>query len=393
MARFGNDVLFVLLWRRKVATLASNWAFKAHGEEMADIKTSNSAGRLGLLKYHALGNSYLILDPRFCEGFGAIVGSADGSTGPGAQLVRRLCDVGRGIGSNGLLFGPFCVRGLDMFGLRIINSDGTQAGFSGNGIRIFAQYLLDAGYTRSGASLRIFPLLDDDPLSAERVVPVRLAHDDSGRIDVTLPYAPKFGPNAVGARDGSFSHRLSDSEGLSFTVSALSEIGAAVTGKKGAWDSSTFVEIGNPHCVTFVPEAVDLPSNQQLSSYYQKLREISFRPNPENVAAPVFAFGANLQWVKIVDRSEINLVVFERGEGPTDASGSSASAAASAAFARGLMDSRVKVNMPGGSLTVQIATRANDISSVTLSGFATRILDAHVNLEDYPGTLDDVRIS
>jgi diaminopimelate epimerase len=310
---------------------------------MADIKTSASPRKREVLKYQALGNSYLILDPHLCKGLDVnIVGHADGSIGPTSQLTRRLCDVGLGIGSNGLLFGPFCVRDRDIFGLRIINSDGTPAGFSGNGIRIFAQYLLDAGYTRLDASIRIRPFLEDEPSNAERVVPVRVSDDGSGLIDVTLPYAPKFGPNTVGAREGSFSHRPGEGNGFSFTVNARSRIGADVTGKNGVWDSSTFVELGNPHCVTFISDTVDLPSLLDFSSHYSKLRTLSFQQNSDADEAPVFAFGVNLQWVKIVNRSEIELVVYERGEGPTAASRSSACAAASAAFVRGLVDSKVR---------------------------------------------------
>jgi diaminopimelate epimerase len=350
---------------------------------MVEIRTSALQNKLEVLKYQALGNSYLILNPRVCEGLDLdIVGQTDGSKGPSPQLVRRLCDVAVGIGSNGLLFGPFCVHDRDIFGLRIVNSDGTQAGFSGNGIRIFAQYLLDAGYARRGALIRIHPLLDDEPSDAKRIVPVRVYDDGSGAIDVTLPYAPKFGPDKVYAREGTFSPRSDDGNGFSFTVNALSRIGSNLTGDNAAWNSSTFVELGNPHCVTFLSDTFELPSLDDFSSQYSQLRTIAFQCSSKANDVPTFATGVNLQWAKIINRFEIEMVVFERGEGPTAASGSSACAAASAAFVRGLIDSNVTVNMPGGSLAVRIAARGLEITSVTLSGFASRILTASVNLED-----------
>src|SRR5215467_14613813 len=116
--------------------------------------------QLKVLKYQALGNSYLVLDPRDNQQLAACgVKRADGHTVPSTNLVTWLCDQSRGIGSNGLLFGPVKIVGSKNFGLCIINSDGTYAGFSGNGIRIFAKYLVDAGYVQEGASIGVQTLV------------------------------------------------------------------------------------------------------------------------------------------------------------------------------------------------------------------------------------------
>jgi len=81
-------------------------------------------------KYHALGNDYLVYDPRetkheFSE-----------------EQTIRICHRNFGLGSDGILVGPLPSSGAD-FGLRILNPDGSEAEKSGNGLRIFARYLRD----------------------------------------------------------------------------------------------------------------------------------------------------------------------------------------------------------------------------------------------------------
>ena len=83
-------------------------------------------------KYHALGNDYIVLDSR------------DVDMELTSQVVRRICDRHYGIGADGVLLGPLPSPGCD-FGLRLFNPDGSEFEKSGNGLRIFARYLWDAG--------------------------------------------------------------------------------------------------------------------------------------------------------------------------------------------------------------------------------------------------------
>ena len=83
-------------------------------------------------KYHALGNSYLVVPTWF------------GSTSPVPREVSHLCDTRLGIGSDGLLHGPLSSTVAD-FRLRIFNPDGSEAEKSGNGLRIFCRFLWDEG--------------------------------------------------------------------------------------------------------------------------------------------------------------------------------------------------------------------------------------------------------
>jgi diaminopimelate epimerase len=338
-------------------------------------------GGLRVFKYHALGNSYLVLDPRYCgEHAGLFDVSKGGALQPSAHLVRILCDKSWGIGSNGLLFGPFHSSTTSALGLSIINSDGTRAGFSGNGVRIFAKYLLDAGYTRPGARINV-EIITENPTAPNNVAPVRILDNVDPRIEVTVPCAPRFGIDAVAANAALVQvKRIAGlAEDKSYSVAPLAQVGARSTGSSATWSNSTLLDIGNPHCVTFVANKDQLPSSQELAADDNTLRTIAFRPDTDSRTTAVFANGANLQWVHIGSRSHLDLVIYERGEGVTPASGSSASAAACAAFARGLINPAVDVVMPGGTLAIRIDGTADKIRTVTLSGFATRILEGCVD--------------
>jgi diaminopimelate epimerase len=84
------------------------------------------------LKYHGLGNDYIVYDPR------------DNAMCLTADRIKLICDRNFGIGSDGILYGP--VFDHNKIGVRIYNPDGSEAEKSGNGVRIFSKYLRDAGY-------------------------------------------------------------------------------------------------------------------------------------------------------------------------------------------------------------------------------------------------------
>jgi diaminopimelate epimerase len=349
---------------------------------MSSSSAVRSDRKLRIFKYQALGNSYLVLDPRYCiEQDMPLALLGDSHPRPSAQIVRGLCDKSYGIGSNGLLFGPVVQSDTSLFRLMIINSDGTTAGFSGNGVRIFAQYLRDAGYVRSGEHIRIEIVEEGPGAELVRIAAVRLLETPDQRIEVDIPQSPRFGTNAVAAnpvhvREIPLSGLFGN---LNCCVEPLVDVGRRLTGLTSAWSSSTLLNIGNPHCTTFVGENQRI-GMKEMAACNEALRAIAFRPPDIGRTSAVFANGANLQWAYIPDRAHLELAIYERGEGPTTASGSSASAAACAAFARGLIDRAVEVIMPGGTLAIRIDGSPNNIKGVTLSGYATRILDGLVDL-------------
>ena len=97
--------------------------------------------------------------------------------------------------------------------------------------------------------------------------------------------------------------------------------------------------IGNPHCV--IPLAEISP-------------ELAKKYGPDIEVHPNFPNRTNVQFMQVLDRSNLRLEIWERGAGNTLASGSSASAAAAVAHKLGLVDRQVTVHMPGGQLSIEI---------------------------------------
>ncbi len=264
--------------------------------------------------YHALGNDYVAVDTL---SFGQRLTRAN---------IRKLCDRHRGLGCDGIL-ARVRSRRAD-FGLRIFNSDGSEAEKSGNGLRMFARFLHDFGYTRR----RVFSI--ETPGG---VVPVKLY----GRGDVVL---------RVKVEMGVASFESADVGATGPAREMLSERLELETRKVEV----TCVSIGNPHCVIFMDELREID-----------LHEIG--PQVEN--HPRFPKRINVQLARPRGRDTVEALIWERGAGATLASGSSSCAVAAAARRLGFVDDRVQVCMPGGRLSVHV----HDDYRVDLIGSCTPI--------------------
>jgi diaminopimelate epimerase len=247
-------------------------------------------------KYHGLGNDYLVIDP------------SKFSLKPTVESVKRICDRNHGIGSDGILFGPF-VADDGSISLKIFNPDGSEAEKSGNGLRIFARYLVEAGYVRSQdfeintKGGRVSVHLDSPDGSLMTVSMGRLTFD-SEQIPVTGPKREVLlEPLEVGNR--------------------VIKICA--------------VSIGNPHCVV-ICDTIDRHLAADLG------------PLIENHG--LFPQKTNVQFMKVLDRENIQIEIWERGAGYTLASGSSSCAAAGVAHRLKHCDSEIRVHMPGGTLDI-----------------------------------------
>jgi len=273
-------------------------------------------------KYHALGNDYLVLDPK------------DAPELPSPEEIVRICHRNFGLGSDGILYGP-CDSEKAEFGLRILNPDGSEAEKSGNGLRIFARYLYD------------LKLVEDAPFSVETpggIVTCKVDDGlesitvDMGRVSFAMDHIPIDGPEQT---DHNFGQKL-EINGESYTV--------------------YIADIGNPHCVVPLPEIG---------------KEIACR-----LGAPIethrnFPKRTNVQFLKVIDRNNIRIEIWERGAGYTLASGSSASAAAAVAHRIGLCGRAITVHMPGGRIGIEIG----DDYAVRMTGPATRVGGMDFDLE------------
>ena len=238
------------------------------------------------VRSHGLGNDYIVIDPR----------RVPFAVTP--EAARLICDRHRGVGSDGILLVDE-PHGAD-FGVRILNPDGSEAEKSGNGIRIFAKYLREHGYTTAG----------------------RFTIDTrGGRVGVELSL-----------REGRVYEVTADMGTVDFDpLETIDVDGRAL--------AVTVLSIGNPHCVAIVDDlaAVDVHAL-----------------GPKIERHPAFPARTNVQFAQVLARDRIRIEIWERGAGYTLASGTSSCAAAAACHRKGLVDRRVTVTMPGGELQVAI---------------------------------------
>jgi len=248
-------------------------------------------------KYHGLGNDYIVIDPKDITG------------GLSEEQVRAICHRNFGVGSDGILLGP-CIEADGRFRVKIFNPDGGEAEKSGNGVRIFARYLIDTGYVNqnefliatAGGDVRVKALENRRDFEVEM-----------GRISFHSRDIPVEGENRE----------------------VLNEP-LEIKGKSLLFSAAT---IGNPHCVIIRDEI----SKSQALTLGPVIETLSIFPNRTNV-----------QFVKIIDDKNIAMEIWERGAGYTLASGSSSCAAAAVAHRLGLCGPEIKVHMPGGVLKVRI---------------------------------------
>ncbi|WP_313180970.1 diaminopimelate epimerase [Lacrimispora sp.] len=250
-----------------------------------------------LEKYHGLGNDYLIFDPNKNE------------LELTEESVRLICNRNFGVGSDGLLVGP--ILGQDKLELKILNPDGSEAELSGNGVRIFGKYLKDAGYVQKNRFIV-------NTLSGQQTI--QYLNESGTKIKVSMGKLSFFSDEipVTGPRREVLNETLMFGS-IPYRV--------------------TCVTIGNPHCVIWLNDIS---------------KELACRIGKHSETADYFPEKINTELLKVVDRTNIEIEIYERGAGYTLASGTSGCAAAGAAYRMGLTDPKMYVHMPGGVLEVEI---------------------------------------
>ena len=271
-------------------------------------------------KYHALGNDYIVLNP---DEFVAELTK---------ERIRIICHRNYGVGSDGILYGPQSTKEAD-FALRIFNPDGSEAEKSGNGLRIFARYLWDCKKVQQD---RFTVLTAGGIVTAKVQKQGQQVTVDMGRVSFDSTEIPVAGPPRE----------------------VLNEK-MEIKGKEIEFSAAT---IGNPHCVILRDDV----SEAEARTLGPAIELESRFPNRTNV-----------QFMKVLDRSNIRLEIWERGAGYTLASGSSSSAAAAVARRLGLCDSNITVHMPGGNLGITIS----DDFSITMTGPVVKVAEGVISRE------------
>ena len=258
----------------------------------------------GFFRGHGLGNDYLVMDPLELT-FKLSVGK-----------IRGICDRHWGVGSDGIL--ALVPSKKADFGLRIFNPDGSEAEKSGNGLRIFARYLHATGKTQK----KQFTVETKGGLVSVSLHLDR--HGDAAAATVEMGRA-SFRPAALPC---------------TLSMDELIQVPIEAAGRSLHF---TGVSVGNPHCVLF----------KKTGETWSREDLLLLGPALEH--HPFFPKRTNIQLAVPSGPKEIFILIWERGAGETQASGSSSCAAASAAVRLGLVKGPVTVNMPGGSLNIQVA--------------------------------------
>lgn len=206
---------------------------------------------------------------------------------------------------------------------------------SGNGLRIFARYLFDEG--KVGTEPFTVDTLGGIVTCeiSEGAVSIKV---DMGQVRFGHEHIPVDGPEQS---DQNLGHEL-EINGTNYTT--------------------YIADIGNPHCVVPLPEISE---------------ELACKDGAVIEVHPDFPNRTNVQFLKALDRNNIQIEIWERGAGYTLASGSSSSAAAAVAHRIGLCDETITVHMPGGKIGIEIG----DDYAIRMTGPATRVAIMHFDPE------------
>jgi diaminopimelate epimerase len=249
-------------------------------------------GTMRFVKGHGTGNDFVVLPD-----VDATLDLTDG-------IVQALCDRHFGIGGDGVLrvvptaaVSGFAQHAADApWFMDYRNADGSAAEMCGNGVRVFARYLYDAGLDTTG-----------DVAIATRDGIKRVTRKNAGVFAVDMG-APSIGDPASIAID--------------------------VDGEK--YDA-TDVSMGNPHAVLYVDDVFSAP-----------VRTLG----PRIESLPMFPRGTNVEFVAVDGPRALTMRVWERGVGETLSCGTGACAAAVASAYAGHTGRVVDVDVPGGRLEI-----------------------------------------
>jgi diaminopimelate epimerase len=226
------------------------------------------------------------------------------------ELARRMSDRRFGVGGDGLiLIRPSEVADARM---QMFNADGSEAEMCGNGIRCVAKYVYDHGICRRN-ELRIETGAGVLALAVE----VQGGTVSRVRVDMGEPILEA----------AQIPTKLSGTPVVDQPL--------AVNGQQLR---VTCVSMGNPHCVTFVPQAND---------------HLVLGLGPKIEHDPLFPARTNVEFVEVVNRNEVRQRTWERGSGETWACGTGASAVCVAGVLAGKTSRRILNHLRGGDLELE----------------------------------------
>ena len=249
-------------------------------------------------KYHGLGNDFILIDNRH---------QSQPIVTP--EQAIKLCDRNFGIGADGVIFALPGEEQAD-YTMKIFNSDGSEPEMCGNGIRCLAKFIAE---------------IDNDNKTKYKIytgaglLGIELQAD--GQVKVDMGQAKLLAseiPTTLGNADEKIVNQTLEVAGKSWSV--------------------TCVNMGNPHCITFVENVADIA-----------LEIVG--PQFENHS--VFPERTNTEFIQVISPNYVKMRVWERGAGATLACGTGACASVVAGVLTQRNENKVTVELPGGCLEIE----------------------------------------
>ena len=261
---------------------------------------------LAFTKMHGIGNDYVY------------VLALDQMPDDPAALAVKVSDRHFGIGSDGLVL----IRPSDKadFMMDMYNSDGSRGRMCGNAIRCVAKYVYDRGLTDK-------KILAIETLSGIKALNLRLENGKVSQVTVNMG-KPEFTPALIPVR-------WHDSRMVDEPIAVA-----------GHLYPMTCLSMGNPHAVTFLDQ-VDQLDLQRLGPSFEH--------------HTLFPDRVNTEFVKVLDRQNLRMRVWERGSGETLACGTGACAALVAAAVTGRSDRKATVHLNGGDLLIDWQKNTDEV--------------------------------
>ncbi len=261
--------------------------------------------RINFTKMHGLGNDFVVID------------ATRQSINLTPQQIQFIANRRFGVGCDQLLLVEAADRDDVDFRYRIFNADGGEVEQCGNGARCFARFVQEQGLTDKNTI----------PVSTN-TGKITLQVLDNGQVCVDMG-VPRLQPDEIPF--------VSDHQETVYTLSIGIDAGSVSENISSSVEISA-VSLGNPHAVLLV-EDIDTAPVESLGPVIEQ--------------HPRFPNRVNTGFMQVVDRNNIRLRVYERGAGETQACGTGACAAVVSGILRGLLDNKVRVNLPGGELNIQ----------------------------------------
>ncbi len=279
---------------------------------------------LEFTKMHGLGNDFMVVDLISQRAY------LDTLT------IQRLANRNFGIGFDQLLVvEPPDVPSAD-FKYRIFNADGSEVEQCGNGVRCFAKFVHDRQLTTK-TKIKV--------QTKSGIVEPELGANGWVRVNMGYPkFLPQEIPFVADAPENLYDIELAGGEKLTIDV----------------------VNMGNPHAVTIVPDVI--------------AADVA-RIGPQVESHVRFPARVNAGFMQIIDEKHARLRVYERGVGETLACGTGACAATISGMRRGLLSSKVEVELAGGKL--QIEWKEGDV--VWMTGPTATVYEGRLDLRYFQG--------